>query len=177
MDSSDFKALGAKLFGTRWGKDTKEVIAVSETEKRLLELIEIEYRDSAMPPGLVSNPAKRGIRPSSAAANIQSHPSYRSSLYDDNARPSTAAVPGPGGTGLGGPAALQRPKTQAGGPRSQWAARPPVQPHEVDNGRQRRLTLGAVDGIAESGSSATTKKLGVVPSIGSQLKGKVSQVY
>ena len=112
-----------------------------------------------MPPGQIPNPTKRKVRPSSAAAKIQSHPCYSTGLYDDNnGRPSTA-VPGSSGQGLG-----QRPKTQAAGrrfPYSTESSTPsipevPVPPVMV-NGRTRRLTVGPVDNIAETHQAALEK--------------------
>ena len=98
---------------------------------------------SPLPP-ILRNPKK--IRPSSAAANVQTHPSYTTGLFDNVARPSTAAtnISGPGS------ASAQRPHTQAGGPRGKWQSKPAEPKREETIVKHpRRLTLGAVDGIAE----------------------------
>ena len=85
MDSVTFDELGARLFGGRWGRETEKPRITGE-ERRLLDLLQ------TMPPGLPSNPpTKKKIRPSSASANLQSHPCYRTSLYDDRA--TAAGVP------------------------------------------------------------------------------------
>lgn len=109
------------------------------------------------PPGIIMPPPARDtttssrkkklIRPSSAAANLQSHPKYSTSLFD-NGRPNTASqksriqeiAPLP-----------KRPVTQAAGSRQQWK-NPPVDNRlqEINNVKQpRRLTLGSVEGLAE----------------------------
>ncbi|KAJ8297801.1 hypothetical protein KUTeg_024332 [Tegillarca granosa] len=109
------------------------------------------------PPGIImpqaaretttSSRKKKLIRPSSAAANLQSHPKYSTSLFD-NGRPSTASqksriqeiAPLP-----------KRPVTQAAGSRQQWKS-PQVDNRlqELNNVKQpRRLTLGSVEGLAE----------------------------
>ncbi|KAK2169185.1 hypothetical protein LSH36_12g33050 [Paralvinella palmiformis] len=97
-----------------------------------------------MPPGIIPNPTKKKLRPSSAAANLQTHPSYSSGLFDDNVRPTTgSATKAPGPAGL----LAQRPKTQASGPRY-WGK--PAQPllSDTSEATQRRLTVGHVEGIA-----------------------------
>ena len=86
------------------------------------------------------------IRPSSAAANIQTHASYTTGLFDNVLRPTTAstqATPAHSAIGL-------RPHTQAGGPRSKWQSKAAeTKPEETIVKHPRRLTLGAVDGIAD----------------------------
>ncbi|XP_070198273.1 cilia- and flagella-associated protein 337-like isoform X3 [Littorina saxatilis] len=91
---------------------------------------------------------KKVIRPSSAAANLQSHPSFTTGLFDIITRPSTASTQLSESKGILG----QRPHTQAGGPRRQWHLKAREQPRPEDTimKHPRRLTLGAVDGIAES---------------------------
>ncbi|ESO88467.1 hypothetical protein LOTGIDRAFT_165595 [Lottia gigantea] len=88
------------------------------------------------------------IRPSSAAANLQTHPSFNSGLFDKNInRPSTASFRGPD-TGL----PLQRPATQAGGPRRAWKFKSYNNAeNEIDDSvkHPRRLTIAAVDGVGE----------------------------
>ena len=121
-----------------------------------------------MPPGVVPNPTKKKVRPSSASANIQTHSGYTTGLYD-NGRPSTAAPDrtGPAG-GVGGLPA--RPKTQAGGPRF-WGRRD--QGSDVVLKPLRRLTLGHVDGIAETEAANRPGAMGQT-SLGQSMKGKVS---
>ncbi|XP_053398695.1 uncharacterized protein LOC128556878 [Mercenaria mercenaria] len=129
-----------------------------------------------MPPGRIPSASKgksRVIRPSSAAANIQTHPSFSTGLYDNvTLRPATAAAAGRRQE----PAPLvQRPATQAVGARRQWRTSKEdtvLEPKEI-NKQPRRLTIGAVDGIARDttkihrpgisqGSQATLLKSKVV---------------
>ena len=86
------------------------------------------------------------IRPSSASANIQTHPSYTTGLFDNVLRPTTASTQGtPAHNAIG-----LRPHTQAGGPRSKWQSKAAEsKPEEAIVKHPRRLTLGTVDGIAE----------------------------
>lgn len=109
---------------------------------------------------------KKKIRPSSAAANLQSHPSFTSGLYGSSARPSTALGHDRGLFG-------QRPATQAGGPRRPWQfkGQTEAQPEKEVVKHGRRLTLGAVDGIAESDNF--TRPGQIHGSIAQQLKNKV----
>ena len=132
--------------------DRRRTIAFTVTERQLLDKIPHIYKDSAMPPG-----TKKVIRPSSAAAKIQTHPNYATSLFDSNSRPSTAA---PG---------LSRPKTQAGGAR-QWARTPQPKVEEVPK-PHRRLTVGAVDGLADTDAAQRTA-VGH-PQLGALFKGKI----
>ena len=156
MDSAAFSELGARLFGGRWSG--REKPKVTGEERQLLD------RLHNMPPGVTSNISKKKIRPSSAAANLQTHPCYRTSLYGDRA--TATGVPS------GGPTVLQRPKTQAGGPRSLWTGRPQVAGFDAEIPKHRRQTLGNVDGIAET--DYTSRLRGIQPSVGSLLKGKAS---
>ena len=115
-----------------------------------------------MPPGSnIPNPTKKKVRPSSAAAKLQSHPTYATGLYD-NSRPSTAAA------SLSG----SRPKTQAGGPRH-YVRTPQSRSDEevVKHNTQRRLTIGPVDGIADSEDAHRT--IVGQPQLGALFKGKV----
>ena len=159
MDSAAFSELGARLFGGLW--PGKEKAKVTGEERRLLDQLH------NMPPGVTSNTCKKKIRPSSASANLQTHPCHRTSLYDDR-----TAV---GGGQPTGPSVLQRPKTQAGGPRSQWATRPPqASGFDAELPKHRRQTLGPVDNIANT--DYTSRKIGIQPSVGAQLKGKVGHL-
>lgn len=119
---------------------------------------------SALPP---IKTVKKKIRPSSAAANLQTHPSYTTGLYDNVLRPSTASA---GGFNSLGP----RPHTQAGGPRSHWQAKTDVKNDDAkkENVKHpRRLTLGTVEGIADSDSAIRTGYSQL--SVAYQLKSKV----
>jgi hypothetical protein len=143
---------------------------ITPSEARILDSLANTTSDSTMPPGPLSrfkatDGGKKKIRPSSAAANLQSHPSYTTGLFDNvHARPSTAAVTPKGSL-------TQRPATQAGGTRRTWKST------SVDNTNRelakqpRRLTLGAVDGIADSDS--IVRPIFTQGSVASQLKSKV----
>lgn len=127
-----------------------------------------------MPPGPpVSLPKihtkKKVIRPSSAAANLQSHPSFTTGLFDSITRPSTASTQIVDGKGL----LAHRPHTQASGPRRQWHFRTREQPRPEDAivKHPRRLTLGVVDGIAEAESIVRPGNLH--GNVAQQLKSKV----
>ena len=105
---------------------------------------------------------KTKIRPSSAAANLQSHPDFQSGLYD-NTRPTTASqTPGGGST-------TQRPRTQATGPRFYSQRRV----ESDDKPQQRRLTIGHVDGIGNQRPGLGARSQ-TTAAVGSLLKGKVS---
>ncbi|XP_041358198.1 WD repeat-containing protein on Y chromosome-like [Gigantopelta aegis] len=150
--------LGEQLFGHRKSLDnlwdnhkkshTGEQPDVDSDFWRTKELLKLcvppLYK---MPTGLASfsvNRVKKKIRPSSAAANLQTYPGYSSGLYDTSVRPATAS------TSVS--YLSKRPATQAGGPRRPWQQRPTTESRgEKDIVKQpRRLTLGAVDGIAEA---------------------------
>lgn len=144
---------------------------ISAAEKVLLEAL----ANDDMPPGRIPSASKgksRLIRPSSAAANIQTHPSYSSGLYDNvPLRPATAATAGRRQE----PAPLvQRPATQAAGGRRQWRTAKEdtvLEPKDI-NKQPRRLTIGAVDGIARN--THKIQRPGVAQgSQGALLKSKV----
>ncbi|XP_052794800.1 WD repeat-containing protein on Y chromosome-like [Mya arenaria] len=131
-----------------------------------------------MPPGRIPSAgkkkAKTHVRPSSAAANIQSHPSYTSGLFDNvPIRPSTAAA----GGRRPEPAPLaQRPATQAAGGRRQWrTTKEPsaIEPKDMHK-QPRRLTIGAVDGIA-TGPSKLNRPGIVLGNQGQILKSKIEE--
>ena len=130
-----------------------------------------------MPPGppvilpKINVKKKRVIRPSSAAANLQTHPAFTTGLFDTYTRPSTAT------TQLGdGLLPGQRPHTQAGGARRQWQFKAKEHPRPDDNivKHPRRLTLGAVDGIAESES--IVRPGNIHGNVSQQLKSKVRTI-
>lgn len=148
-----------KLLGT-----TSRRVRVTASERILIDKLDVasvQRTDvsvvKTMAPGTLPAPSKKKLRPSSAAAKLQSHPNYATGLYD-NSRPSTAAP------------ALQRPKTQAGGPR-QWARTPQPKAEEAAVKPQRRLTVAAVDGIAEAD---VVQRTIAQPHLGALFKGKVS---
>ncbi|KAI0226917.1 hypothetical protein LSAT2_022619 [Lamellibrachia satsuma] len=100
---------------------------------RLLEHIAIQFFDTAMN---VPGSSKRRIRPSSAAANLQTHKKYTTSLYDDIWTQHTFAK-----------LDAQRPKTQAGGSRD--TSQVSLEEEQTRLGDDaRRLTVADVDGIA-----------------------------
>lgn len=160
--------LGQKFFGRTtglWGENTGALRLVSRAkERRLLEDIADVYKDSAMPTGTVPVPTKKKIRPSSATANLQTHPTYTSGLYDDHSRgrPATAA---PTSTGL-----PQRPKTQAGGPRF-WGHKETQTEAQEERKHHRRLTIGPTDGIGSNDQVTRHGPVGI--SVNQLLKGKV----
>jgi len=109
----------------------------------------------------------RLVRPSSAAANLQSHPSYTSGLFDGR----ITASPGDDEGSPGGLRHLRRPKT--GGPRFRNYGRaagrtvPPSWKH------QRRLTLTGVE--TTSDSNLVTRRTFFQHRLSADLKVKVSE--
>lgn len=112
---------------------------------------------------------KKKIRPSSASANLQTHPSYTTGLYDNALRPSTASIQASAGQSALG----QRPHTQAGLRGRQWQSRTQEQKDEEAAAvkHPRRLTLGTVDGIAELDNIIRPGQ--IQSTIAQQLKSKV----
>lgn len=144
---------------------------ISSAEAKLLEALASEE----MPPGRIPSASKgksRAIRPSSAAANIQTHPSYSTGLYDNvTLRPATAAASGRRQEPV--PVA-QRPATQAAGGRRQWRTSKEdtiLEPKEI-NKQPRRLTIGAVDGISQAAHKIHRPGINI-GSQGALLKSKV----
>ena len=166
MNSVAFDEVGRSLFRSGgWCSPTLQRRRITQEEKELLERIAQDPPSRTMPPGSVPNPTKRKVRPSSAAAKLQSHPSFQSGLYSNNNRPSTATASDfPPGLG-------SRPKTQAGGPRYQWGSSSLGQISEAPRQQQRRLTVAAVDGIAET--DAASRKGHVSTSVAALLNDKV----
>ena len=112
-----------------------------------------------MAPGVMPVPSRRKIRPSSAAAKLQSHRKFTTGLFDDGhaMRPATA---GP----LAGTGPRFGSRTDAGAAETEAAVAKAT--------AQRRLTVSEVDGIA---NSATAYRVGIPQhSIGHNLKGHVS---
>jgi len=147
---------------------------ITSAEAELLEAL------LTMPPERVPSAGKKKgkthVRPSSAAANLQSHPSFTTGLFDNvSVRPATAAATGRRAE----PAPLaQRPATQAAGGRRPWrTTKEPTVLEPKDMHKQpRRLTIGAVDGI--SGGASKLNRPGVV--LGNQgqiLKSKVNLIF
>ncbi|CAL1540983.1 unnamed protein product [Lymnaea stagnalis] len=117
---------------------------------------------------------KKKIRPSSASANLQTHPSYTTGLYDNVLRPSATS------SRTAGPhiSQGQRPHTQAGGTRGRWQAK--VTETKNKNGlsnenikNPRRLTLGTVEGLSEL-DSIIRPGLSQI-SVSQQLKNKIEE--
>ena len=109
-----------------------------------------------MTPAKAPNPTRRQVRPSSASANIQSHDSFKSGLFN-NRRPTTAVV-------------VERPKT--GVPKAHhW--RGGSETEDLDRIKlQRRPTLSTVEGLEETDvPRAGTSNA----SAGDLLKSKVSR--
>lgn len=111
-----------------------------------------------MPPAGVPNPSKKQIRPSSASANIQSHDSFKSGLFN-NKRPNTAAP-------------VERPKT--GVPKAHhW--RGGSETAELEKIKlQRRPTLSTLEGLEETDVPRASNSNA---SAGDLLKSKASQHF
>ncbi|XP_069131359.1 LOW QUALITY PROTEIN: cilia- and flagella-associated protein 337-like [Argopecten irradians] len=126
-----------------WGNESK--FSPSE-EILLLRTTFTRPKVYNMPPGKFDTTTihgiKKKIRPSSAAAKLQSHPSFYSNIFD-NSRPATAT------TSTRSPEAGQRPVTHAAAGRRQYRAPPEDERLKEIAKQPRRLTLGAVDGISE----------------------------
>lgn len=152
---------------TRFTIEELRDIFITKTEAVLLEAL-------TMPPGRIPSASKKKsrLRPSSAAANIQSHPSFTTGLFDTVAlRPATAAAAGrrPEPTTL-----AQRPVTQAAGARKPWRTmkeKTVLEPKDIHK-QPRRLTIGAVDGIAIHASKLNRPGV-VLGNQGQILKSKV----
>ena len=172
MDPESFEAYGQTLFGrNKLWKSSKPT--VTATERRLLNLLAEKFATSAMPPGTAPNPTKKKIRPSSAVAQLQTHPQFSTGLYDSNVRPSTATASTAAGPG-------QRPRSQAAGGRGQAAAKAATtaaQPAGPPPKPRRRLTVGAVDGIGELEAAKGHKGLSIRSGIRAGERGKVREFY
>ncbi|XP_067949364.1 cilia- and flagella-associated protein 337-like [Watersipora subatra] len=109
-----------------------------------------------MPPGGDAIPTRRPVRPSSASANLQSHESFKSGLFD-NKRPSTAAP-------------VERPKT--GVPKAHhW--RGGSETADIEKIKlQRRPTLSTLEGLDESDVPRTGTNNA---SAGDLLKSKIEE--
>jgi len=111
--------------------------------------------------------ASTRVRPSSAAANLQTHPAYTSGLFDADlaARPVSRA----------GGRATRRPKT--GGPRY-WgrAGRTAAGAGRSARRRQRdrRVTLTGAEAVNDESSSLLTRQSLVRQKLNAELKVKVS---
>lgn len=164
-----------KLFGRKspwsglWDKysNARRKIIISSIDAHLLETLAITDPVTNMPPTLSPNNKKK-IRPSSAASNLQTHPSYYTGLFESRyvARPTTAAVSADTPDGR-----VQRPATHSIAPRRGWKASKSGTEIPDSVKHPRRLTLGAVDGIADLD---TISRPGVIQqSASQQLKSKV----
>ena len=174
MNSHPLDMLGGEFFGR-----SEDLCGDNRSEGRVKSLVRgppdkptaVAYEDSAMPTtGTVPVPTKKKIRPSSASANLQSHPCYTTGLYDGN-RPATAATAPSSGPGSGSlPLQQQRPKTQAGGPRF-WGRREKETEAQENRRTTRRLTIGPTDGIGTTDDFIRHGPASA--SINQLLKGKV----
>ena len=171
LERLEKKFLGAKnhQWSSQWDSDLVRKTYISGADAELIEAI------VKMPPGKDSSVTSKGkskIRPSSAAANLQTHPSYTTGVIDNvSLRPATAAG---SRTPDATPVVQQRPATQAAGSRRQWqrAAKEEEKPSDIHK-QPRRLTLSTVDGIAE-GKSEQIKRPGLVQGTSAQvLRSKV----
>jgi len=107
------------------------------------------------------------VRSSSAAANLQTHPSYTSGLFD----PDVTARPVSGADSDGEPPHLQRPKT--GGPLSRRHGRTVGKILPTSGWKhERRLTLTGVETISES--NLLTRRTFAQRRLSADLKVKVS---
>ena len=117
--------------------------------------------DSSVMPSTTRQP----VRPSSAAASLQTHPSYTSGLFDADlaARPVGSA---------GGGRAARRPRT--GGPRSWSRGRTAGRsvPVSAPRKRDRRVTLTGAELMSDS--SLVTRQTLVQQKLNADLKAKVS---
>ncbi|XP_064637892.1 WD repeat-containing protein on Y chromosome-like [Lineus longissimus] len=145
----------------------------TNSEKLLLETIKRHDRPQAprlhrplmMPAGArdIPKPTKKKIRPSSAAAKLQSHPKFYTTTLYDVGRPTTAVL-STGGLPSEKANLSQRPVTHAG---------PRGFPKVQETTRQRRNTLSTVAGIADT----ETAVRGIAPPIptGTVLKSKIEE--
>ena len=109
-----------------------------------MEAVAITLPKVIMPTGRPQTATMRKkIRPSSAGPNLQSHPCYTTSLFDNN-RPSTASSSSLRTQDKG--ALPTRPVTQSGARRQWRAPQEDARMQEIQK-QPRRLTLGAVDGL------------------------------
>lgn len=167
--ATGFRDSGQQLVGgfSRRPVATGTRTLVTTEETQLIQEIAQGLQKSAMPAvrGSVPNGRKQRIRPSSALANIQSHPNFVSTtLYDDanevrtGSRSAASVVP-----------TLPRPKT--GGPAVWRNLRSATQTAHLEPRTQRRLTLTGVEGLAES-EAVNIRRLTQI-GLYRQLKGKV----
>jgi hypothetical protein len=175
-DSDTFLQLAKQVFRQSphlYSHVSHEKPTITESEKRLFELIKDHDCPQTprlktpfmMPAGArdVPRPTKKKIRPSSASAQLQSHPKFYTTTLYDVGRPTTAALPGALPSGSEKANLSQRPVTHAG-PRG-------VTKIQLETTRQRRNTLSTVAGIAETDTTVR----GIAPPIpvGTVLKSKV----
>lgn len=172
-DSEWFFGLGSPTIPTAWLSLYRRHLTPSE--RRLLRGAQEEYGVKKTHPKMPSGPmssllSRRQLRPSSAAGNLQSHPCFHSSLYDNVVRPATSVVRG---SERDESLAVRRPATHASGPKfhhprtanSDSKALAAVK-------KQRRLTIGPTDGIGEDEQIVRPGQQ-ITISSGQNLKGKV----
>ena len=115
----------------------------------------------------------RLVRPSSAAANLQSHQSYTSGLFD---LVITGSRPVSGVGSAGGRRNVQRPKTGGSWFRSHGVAVGRNAPTSAwKQQRERRMTLTGVEPVSES--NLLTRRTFVQQSLNADLKVKVRYVF
>lgn len=156
---------GGGALGTRWRTATRDgdTPVITAGEAALLDQIPTRFADRPWITATDEGMPWTGqlIRPSSAAANLQSHPSYTSGLFDAERPVSAAYLAGGGG---------RRPKT--GGLRFWSHGRTADRRQPVSGGkRDRRLTLTGAEAISES--SVLTRQTAVQQRLNADLKVKV----
>ncbi|CAH1777712.1 unnamed protein product [Owenia fusiformis] len=151
MDSIAYSTAMAQLFGgsSAWSgiRHAQKQLIVTPGERDLLNDLLVKY-PSNMPSETEKLPDKKKIRPSSASANLQTHYTFASGLFDyENLRPQTAA---PGVASERAPQG-QRPITHGGAIRQPTEKALEEEAEELAGvKRERRLTIGPTDGLAES---------------------------
>jgi len=167
------RTLGSSGGGSGGGRRRNRHVAASDSERivitageaALLAELPIKFADK---PWLVDSKDSAEmpwsgwlVRPSSAAANLQTHPSYTSGLFDTDSAARSVS----------GRRQLQRPKT--GGPRSWSDGRAAGRKVPASGWKQeRRLTVTGVEPISES--NIVTRHTFVQRSLYADLKVKVS---
>ena len=148
---------------------------ITAGEASLLDAIPTRFADRPWivvvdDPDMPSTVRQQPVRPSSAAANIQTHPFYTSGLFDADL--AAAATPPPvGGRPAAAAAAARRPRT--GGPRY-WSRGGPgrsVLTGRGRRGRDRRVTLTGAEAIGAA--SLMTRQSLVQQKLSAELKVKV----
>jgi hypothetical protein len=179
--------------GSKWQSDL-----VTAGESRLLDQIPTKYarfpwltddKRVIMPSygttTTTTSTKKKLIRPSSAEAKLQTHPSYETGLFDNNVvakgfLPYNGSSPSIDADPIGRPLLPRRPKTHVGGPRFWSRSRTPVagsvqaatDPAAVR--KSRRLTLTGTEGISDE-DLANRRRLLNQFNRNERIKGKVGR--